>query len=1376
MRLAGPRGSKAGNQRVAAVAAACIAAALLQSLPPRTAAADTTGASVEPTVAAAVAAAKASGSAVEVGAFRGESSETYANGDGSFTRVQHVRPVRTRKAGRWVAVDSTLQRGSDGVVRPVASTVDLRISGGSGPFVQLGRAGRMLSLAWPTPLPEPTLDGDTARFADVLAGVDLLVRADVDGVSHTLVVKTREAAANPALAKLTLRLGGSLSVRDADADGLRAVDTSGGGAVLEAPTPLMWDSTGSAVKTAATTGDGDLAEGPGEGSQVASVAAGVAGSSVTLTPDQGLLTGAGTVFPVYIDPVWKTVQDSAWAMVSSGYPTTSYYKFAGKSTEGVGLCEVAKDSTCVKNQKKRLFFRIPTSAYAGKSILSADFVAYETHAYNCDNPTVVELWHTKGFITSSTWNSTSDNWLDKVDSRDVAHCTKTPVEFNAKSTVADAAAGHWSTTTFGLRAYDETGMAWWKRFADDAYLRVNYNNPPSQPKNADLSLSPGGACVGPSDPLVVNTIAPTMSAELHDPDGDQVAAQFKVGWDDDGDGAITGQWTSATTTMKASGSVFRMAIPTSIGLPQNTLAGWSVRAWDGSDWSPWNYDGSATSCYFTVDTTKPDPPAVTSTDYPSSDPDDPNDPWIDGVGRYGAFTIDSAANDVTKYTYWLNDDAKATANPTTSGGPVTVQAAPTHAGVNYLRVQAFDAAGNGSVIGQYMFRVKAGSAAKAAWALDEPDGSAQVADTSGSYPADVHGGVTLGVDGVSKTAMQLNGTDGYAATAGPVVDTSTSFSVSAWAKLPTEKPDHAAIIATQAGTTRSGFELYYSFSLDRWVFNRYDADSTSATIVRAQSTTAPQGGQWAHLVGVYDAVKQTLTLYVNGTPAATTPYTKPWNATGPAQIGAGWVGHLNSFFSGEIDDVRVFDRTVTGDEVQDLFAQRPVVAARWKLNDDAGTSVPAAAAYYKLDEAAGASRAEDTTGSYPAGVHGGFTFGSAGRFGTAAHLDGGTGYAATTGSVVDTTGSFSVSAWAKLPSTKPSHAGIIATQAGTTRSGFELYYSSAYDRWIFNRYDADTTSATIVRAQSTTVPKPAVWTHLTGVYDATAQQLRLYVNGILEGTAAYTKPWAATGALQLGVGWYGSRSSYFTGDIDDVRVFGQAITGSAAAVLATGSPDEVTADDGPHGHHATMHGSAVIDQSAGWVGDPPGGLVLDGATGYADTTGPVLDTSQSFTVAGWVNSAGVPDHKVAVFSQAGTVNSGFVVRYDPAASGGLGGYQIEMPDADTSGASHPIVDNPNLVFGDWNHVAIVYDAFADEMRLYVNGQLAQIEDQVSYRFNVIGFDATQPFQIGRAKTDSAWGEYWPGVIDDVWAFDGVLTDEQIQNLAAGTEIETTSGP
>jgi hypothetical protein len=122
-------------------------------------AADGNGArAVRAGAAEAIRQARDSGKQVEVGSLLGENREVYAQPDGSFEAVEHLRPVRTRRNGEWVDLDSTLAKRADGLIAPTASTVDLTFSGGgNGPMATMMRAGRKLSLSWPTPLPAPVL-------------------------------------------------------------------------------------------------------------------------------------------------------------------------------------------------------------------------------------------------------------------------------------------------------------------------------------------------------------------------------------------------------------------------------------------------------------------------------------------------------------------------------------------------------------------------------------------------------------------------------------------------------------------------------------------------------------------------------------------------------------------------------------------------------------------------------------------------------------------------------------------------------------------------------------------------------------------------------------------------------------------------------------------------------------------------------------------------------------------------------------------------------------------------------------------------------------------------------------------------------------------
>lgn len=159
---------------------------------------------------------------MEITSLRGETSETYALPNGDFEAVEHLRPVRARVDDAWKAIDTALEKRADGSIAPKAATVGIAFSGGGKkqPLITLERAGRKLSLSWPTALPEPVIDGDTATYPSVLKDVDLRVKASVDGASEVLVVKTPVAAADPRLAELRLAM---------DADGMDVRTTPDGG-------------------------------------------------------------------------------------------------------------------------------------------------------------------------------------------------------------------------------------------------------------------------------------------------------------------------------------------------------------------------------------------------------------------------------------------------------------------------------------------------------------------------------------------------------------------------------------------------------------------------------------------------------------------------------------------------------------------------------------------------------------------------------------------------------------------------------------------------------------------------------------------------------------------------------------------------------------------------------------------------------------------------------------------------------------------------------------------------------------------------------------------------------------------------------------------
>jgi hypothetical protein len=253
------------------------------------------------------------------------------------------------------------------------------------------RAGRTMSLSWPTALPEPRLSGAMATYPDVLPGVDLRMTAQEDGFTQLLVVKSAEAAANPKLAELRLKLNADgMTVHENAQGGLEAIDEGAKGTVFEAPKPMMWDSSrgeaSTALKTRVLAAEADSSSsepGAGESGKLAPVGVELpaGGDELVLTPDQDVLKGADTTYPVFIDPQWYSPRASAWTMASKYWASSPQWKFNGESDAGMGYCNWYY---CQPHDTKRLFYRIPVSTFAGKSILSAEFVVRNTWSAFCE--------------------------------------------------------------------------------------------------------------------------------------------------------------------------------------------------------------------------------------------------------------------------------------------------------------------------------------------------------------------------------------------------------------------------------------------------------------------------------------------------------------------------------------------------------------------------------------------------------------------------------------------------------------------------------------------------------------------------------------------------------------------------------------------------------------------------------------------------------------------------------------------------------------------------------------------------------------------------------------------------------------------------------
>lgn len=648
---------------------------------------------------------------VELFALGTETTRVFLNPSGTKTIEEYVRPFRARTSRGWEPVDTTLVVDADGTVRPKVTPVTVRLSGGGSQALATlrQRDGKSMSLIWPGALPKPELDGDTATYRDVLPGVDLRVRADLDGFSQVLVVHDAAAAANPALREIRyltavdgvrIKAGASGTTTAVDGDG-RPVFVSG--------EPMMWDTP-----VAARSGQPQEVE-------HRPMELRIGDNELKVVPDVAMLTAADTGFPLYIDPSYSATQ-YRWTSVNSFSPDTSYWT-SQRDSARVGYQNYSSPTS-----RYRSFFQVNSAPLAGARILNTWFAVTLDHSGACA-ATPVDFWHTRAIdpANSVTWNNTTGHWLTKLDTRsgnanEGSGCGTTqpdkPMEFSSaalKTVVQNAANTAAGALTFGFRAPAESDNGQWKKFLPaTARLVVEYNIPPRAPMS--FTTVPPKPCGTPAAPTALNSAAPTFSAVASDPDGDNVRGQLEIL---DGDTVIH---TMDGPTVRSGGAFSWSPVPAGV-LPEDQPAkvfNYRARIWDVGLPST-----DSTRCYFTVDRTRPGQPTLASADFPDGVP-------VRSVGELGTVTVTRASGDtdIAGFRYGFQQDKTTMWVAAGANGSATVPITlwdDSSGGTRPLYVRAVDRAGNISPSGP-------------AWTLTANlrtvPGAAVRADTNGDRRAD----------------------------------------------------------------------------------------------------------------------------------------------------------------------------------------------------------------------------------------------------------------------------------------------------------------------------------------------------------------------------------------------------------------------------------------------------------------------------------------------------------------------------------------------------------------------------------------------------------------------------------------------------------------
>jgi hypothetical protein len=615
----------------------------------------------------------------------------------------------------------------------------------------------------------------------------------------------------------------------------------------------------------------------------------------------------------------------------------------------------------------------------------------------------------------------------------------------------------------------------------------------------------------------------------------------------------------------------------------------------------------------------------------------------------------------------------------------------------------------------------------AAYSFDEGEGSTVEDLTGNGHTGTIHGAkwTTRGRYG-DALEYYAPEEDYVSIPASEGLDGSEELTVEAWVRPTVTDPYYGEIVMKEREETGPSYS---------WTLDRHETEPAGFFMRTEEGMVAGGKGSlplhtWTHVAMTDDGAHNR--LYVNGELVDTEPAI-PFDGHGEIRIGGN--GVFGQYFYGRIDEVRIYERALSGGELQ--------------VDKAAAIQTPqqGPVAAYSFDEGEGGT-AEDLTGNGHTGTIEGPEWTDRGKYGKALSFDGENDCVTVPeSSELDLGEEFTLESWVK-PEGELKHDPIVfkegegfpsyALGIGIPHSGKAEGVIGQEGKGHENIYSSESVQA-------------KVWSHLALTYDGA--KLRLYVNGELVADETVENPDSGSpGPLTIGCDeLYGT---YFKGKIDEVRVYNRALdasevaTDKAAAIqtpqqgpIAAYSFDagegETVEDVTGNEHDGTIEGPEWTDR--GKYGDA---LAFNGEAEDCVTVpeSEELELSEEMTLEAWVK-AGSPTEDDPIIFKEGYGGIGYAMGLGVSSAGkpdgliGEGGGEFESVTA-------PYAIEANV----WTHLAFTYDGA--HMRLYVNGELVATKTQSS-----------GPLAAGgslRIGCSGIWEEGFDGRIDEVRIYDRAL--------------------
>ena len=620
----------------------------------------------------------------------------------------------------------------------------------------------------------------------------------------------------------------------------------------------------------------------------------------------------------------------------------------------------------------------------------------------------------------------------------------------------------------------------------------------------------------------------------------------------------------------------------------------------------------------------------------------------------------------------------------------------------------------------------------ALYQLDSDGGTTNnVPDTTGNYNGTASN-VTYAT-GQFGNAAEFNGSSSKIALPNVINFSTGEHTISAW------------INTTSTSVTRFISNLYTGTVPDGsidfvWIpaSNSISVDFSIGGSNYTNTITGISTGQWYHIAATF-VNNGTCTAYLNGS-SVDTVIAPSFTATAYQPLNLGYYERGNNYWSGSIDEVRIFDKALSAEDVATLYAETSSTASNTNPFSE-GSGVALYTMDYDASEASG----------YYDGTPTDVTFGVGGKINYGARFNGSSSKV-TTSLDFDTLTDYTISMWIKIDASPTARDFFAGTLDSSAKNG--IYLANNTDETI--RFYERNASGDTMTITSTDTINIGSWNHIVAVRDGNTDYL--YINN---GTPVSASNSTITHATGFTFGIAGAYATYFDGDIDQVRIFSKALNQSEVASLFaetacvyTSTTDIVNYPTGttPVAYYKLDNSSedfstggndgtdTNIEYRFGRFGQA---AVFNGSNSKIDTG--ISSISSPFAVSMWINED-VLDSGVFF----GNWNSTAADMYWQTTSDGRLRISIDGYSQEYFGTAGDVKINT------WHHIAVTLSGGSYEV--YLDGNSLGTSTT-----SVTTFSSGQNFMIGNSSKPSTPLPF-DGLIDQVRIYSTALSSSQVTEL------------